>query len=590
MLLRIGVWAAVVWGQTPAVYDEIEYLSRAQGWAELISQLVGTGAWDPSSWQAAYGQGYWPPLHPLLLAPMAVFGQAFDSAARLVPVVFSVATTPLIFWLGLQIGGPVIARRCAWLHALYPTFIGFSHFLWAESLSAFLLVGLVCAALKVELSSQAQSGSKVRAWSLIGGLLGGLGALAKAPALLFVPVVAWWLYRRAQSRRLGVERAGILLMGCTLLVLPWLWAMFQEEGRWMPLSTLGGFNLALGNHPAVPAGYGSSWGDELSKSELRAWLDREATSSRADWRAVAGPLALDEIRRRPGPALRRAVERLRMMWTADVFLARHLVHGVYSGVFPKVHPRVRQWGAVFFIVTLALLYWILLGFILMACFWGPSSGEKALLILLVLAGSLPPALTLGMPRLHMPMWVLLLPLAAQGLGLQPKVFERGWKPKVKAGLVLTLLLFSISGADKLGLYLNPSSHFGAAVRVLEPWVGPAWASDRVLLRRRPSDRPWRIQAEGEQAAFLVVSSTSGDSRLSLRPEVLWLPGQEWKRLDVVVRAGGPFRLVIEKPTGDRVVFDPIGPDSSEWRDVEHGWGFKWLGGGPGIAFHPALGD
>ena len=137
LLLRLVAWAAAVWGKLPAVYDELGYLSRAQGWAELLTQLATSGFWDPAAWQNAYGDGYWPPLHPILLAPMVAFGAAFEPAARLVPVLLSTATTLLVFWLGLQIGGREVARVAAWLHALYPTFIGFSHFLWAESLSAF---------------------------------------------------------------------------------------------------------------------------------------------------------------------------------------------------------------------------------------------------------------------------------------------------------------------------------------------------------------------------------------------------------------------------------------------------------------------
>ncbi len=587
-LLRLGAWAVAIWGRLPALYDELGYLSRARGWAELAVRLVESGVWDAGSWQAAYGQGHWPPLHSLLLAPMVAFGEDFLPAARLVTVVVSTATTLLVFWLGALIGGRNVARCAAALHAFYPTFIGFSHLLWAETLSAFLLVGLACATFKADGATGEGNPSPLK-WSFLAGSVGGLGALAKANALIFVPVVVLWLCRPASTdRRRPWVRAAAVMLGCGLWVVPWLGVLHHEEGRWMPMSTLGGYNLALGNHPWVPPGYGSSWGDELSKSKMQSRLEEVASRTDSDWRTVAGLLALEEMRQQPGTTARRSVERIRMLWTADVFVARHVLHGAYVELYPTTsdgtYPTALQWAVVLLVAVLALSFWILLTCIGIGIFLGPQSAERTLLVLLAIAGSLAPALTLGFPRLHMPLLVILLPLA--GRSLERPRWKSDWASKAKVLAVLGWVLFSVSGAGRLGLYLNPSSLHSPAARVLEPWVGPTLVSDQILLRRKETSRSWQIRLENRQAAFLVIPvSTSGvPEPKALQPEVSWDPGEGWKRLEVVARAGASIRIVIESPSGDPMTFDPVRPGTGSWTDLdaESGSAFRWLGGGPGV--------
>ena len=434
-------------------------------------------------------------------------------------------------------------------------------------------------------------------WSFLAGAIGGLGALTKAHALIFVPAVALWLCRAVPSgRRQGLARAAAVVFGCGVLVLPWLGVLHQEEGRWVPLSTLGGFNLALGNNPWVPEGYGSSWGDDLSKSKMRVWIDREASRTDSDWRTVAGSLAQEEIRRQPATTARRIVERIRMLWTADVWVGRHVLHGAYVGLYPAApggaYPELIQWAAVLTVTILALLFWMLLTRIGIGILFGPRSADRALLLVLAIAGSVAPALTLGFPRLHMPLLVMLLPFAAQKPA-RP-IWGPGWQPKVKAAALLALLVFSVSGSRQLGLYLNPSGLHSPAARALEPWVGPTLVSDRVLLRRNQAAQPWRIRAEGDQAAFLVTPTTASgipEAKI-LQSEVTWAPGQRWERLEVVSRAGEPIRIVVERPTGDPLAFDPVGPETRSWNDLDthSGLAFRWLGGGPGVLASSAMGD
>ena len=174
------------------------------------------------------------------------------------------------------------------------------------------------------------------------------------------------------------------------------------------------------------------------------------------------------------------------------------------------------------------------------------------------------------------------------------IWGPGWQPKVKAAALLALLVFSISGSRQLGLYLNPSGLHSPAARALEPWVGPTLVSDRVLLRRNQAAQPWRIRAEGHQAAFLVTPITaSGIAEPKiLQSEVTWAPGQRWQRLAVVARAGERIRIVIEAPTSDPVTFYPVGPGTRSWSnlDDESGLAFRWLGGGPGVLSSSAMGD
>ncbi len=118
LLLLLPVWMADV----PLLYDEKDYVLRAEGFSALFTALLRGEGLDTAAWSQAYRGGLWPPLQALVLAPSMALGDAALPAARLVMVVLSAATTPLVERLARRMTCAPAAAVAAALHALYPTF------------------------------------------------------------------------------------------------------------------------------------------------------------------------------------------------------------------------------------------------------------------------------------------------------------------------------------------------------------------------------------------------------------------------------------------------------------------------------------
>lgn len=562
LALRCLALAAVVRSEVPLLYDESSYFDRALALRDLLVAYSRSECPADELWNRAYGRGHWPPLHAILLAGGLVIGGSTVAAARCVSVLLSALTTPLVFRLGLALS----TRRAAWaaagIHLLYPTFIAYSHYLWSETTAIF------CFLLALHLAIQAGEADRPRRRLQLAAGAGaacGLGALARAALLPCVLVVPVWLAARGGSRRSRAATSAAALIAGLIVLLPWQALAASQAGRFVPLTTLGGYNLALGNNPWVPAGYGSSWGHETSKTRLRAELVEIASRESISWEAAGYILAREEVLAHPVVFLRRAMERLQMLWAPDFFPLRHLFNAIYPPMPPSLVGFLSLLSVTAYLVLLTLSVCGLLS---------PAGlAHRSLIIALLVTGMLLPALTLGISRLHLPLLALLLPAAGHGLCmLLPPAQARARRVAILG--TLAILPVTVATVPRLvALYLVPSSYYAPVIDRF-PGVDVTY-SDRLVLR-------W---SGGPASALRMRLLTPQTQWSDGNRERHWAvgPGAADLALTVWSRTDRPWELEVAATAGGRAVrLRPV--TGSAWRTWQPtgipGLEVQWAGGGP----------
>lgn len=557
--LRLAVLLFVVWQDVPLLYDEVGYFGRATGFREIVLALVALESPSTAAWVDAYGLGQWPPVHSLILGIGLAIGGAQVGVARLVVVLLSALTTGLVYRLARALADEQSARIAAVLHLIYPTFIAFSHYLWSETTYSFLLAATVLAVVKTAAYEEPASGrSQARVMAATTGALLGLTVLTRAAALPLVLAIPAWLFWKLRGSIHDRAAPTIILAVASTMLLPWQALLFHQEGRFVPVTTLAGYNLALGNNRCV-ANCGSSWGDEINKRPLHVAIGEAARARDVDRDTAAAGIAWQEIQQHPWVASRRAAKRLAMFWAPDFFPLRHL--------FGVIYPPVPLWLApLVALVTvtsyITILVCVLVG--LMSARDRPP--DFSLLLCLALFGILPAAATIGISRLHFATLVVLLPAAGRGWG-------RVWEQKSRIPRWLGILagtggLLALTLPCVVGTYLTPSSYYRSVVGPVARWLGtPTEYSDRLELRG---------SVEG-----LSLEVLSADAWLTGRRRQ-WQSRAAESPTAVDVFSGGGEDISVRLTLDDRSVeVRPIRRDAwRAWRAVGiDGLEVRWAGGG-----------
>jgi 4-amino-4-deoxy-L-arabinose transferase-like glycosyltransferase len=229
-------WVAALPTRRP-VFDERQYIAHATRLAE------GKGYTDDAGRPTAY----WPVGYPALLSVCCRATARDHDCGVLLQIVLGVAACVLVSLIGNRAFGPRIGRGAALLLALYPNQVFYSTLNLTEPLYTVLLLASTLLLLK--------SAERGVALNAAAGLTLGLAALVRPVICLFPLALLCW-YRRLGwpfSKALGRT---VLAGTCMLIaVSPWLVRNHKVTGSWTVLSTTGGHNLWIGNHPGALGGY-----------------------------------------------------------------------------------------------------------------------------------------------------------------------------------------------------------------------------------------------------------------------------------------------------------------------------------------------
>jgi len=285
----------------------------------------------------------WPPGYPFFLAVfLRVLGAEGVFAAKLCQVLLDAVVGATIMLLARRLFKRAAALVAGILWCGYVPLIGFTHYLWPETL--FLAVFLPGLYLFVDWWLESATGCATGRKLMTAGLLIGLSLLIKEVGLWWCAVLcALILWRDCRQSIVGaVARSALFMLSVMVVVLPWTLRNVEVYGRYAPVgATLGqnvyfGMNGFYANFDYPPAmnrklGRRPNW---FSRPADEIWA-RSPALNIIDRSAENAARGLQFARERPMYMLRTRVKKLADWATPLSFFIRHCAMDIYGGALSK---------------------------------------------------------------------------------------------------------------------------------------------------------------------------------------------------------------------------------------------------------------
>jgi 4-amino-4-deoxy-L-arabinose transferase-like glycosyltransferase len=388
-----------------SLFDGEHYSRLATGLLEHGTYLNDRGR--PSA--------YWPPGYPLFMAAVyALFGVNIV-AVRVVQCLVGAATVALVH----RIARRVLDRSGAWLAALatalYPLFI----YSAGADMPVTLQIALIAGGVLLTLVAVERNSARA---ALGAGLLGAWATLVAGSALpAFLLFAVWMIWNRDGTAGHGHSRNIRLALACLLplIVIVGAWTVRNQQafGRPVLLSTNGGYNLWLGNHPGVKASTGNRAevpgtdevpGMEAEAARIWALPGNEATRDSAFTRRALEDIAADLPR-----FLRLSLSKSLELWA----------------LYPRPMNEDRPHLGLEKLASL-LSYGLLLPFALAWLFVSlPRSRVAFLVLFLFLIYSLVHAVILSKVRFRLPLDSFVIIYGSGGIVAAVRALSRRWLAK-----------------------------------------------------------------------------------------------------------------------------------------------------------------
>lgn len=243
LVIRLGAVLYLGDFRTPWVED----------WENIARTLVTRGYFGLDS-ISLYGPNpkgvtaFIPPVYPGFLALTIIFfGTSAWNAVRIIQAILSVVSVGLIYWLGRSsFRRTDVALLAALAAAVFPPLIGGVVEINAgifEVLSYELVVVLSLYALRQPTWWR---------WVIVGLALG-FAALVKSTILALLPFLLFylWVNRARPFFRTVVQPFAIVVVFAAVVISPWTVRNYRVLGEFIPISSNGGVNFWIGNHPGA---------------------------------------------------------------------------------------------------------------------------------------------------------------------------------------------------------------------------------------------------------------------------------------------------------------------------------------------------
>ena len=265
---------------------------------------------------------YWPPGYPLFLAAVYRCFGASIVAVRLAQGLLGAGTVVLVHRIARRVLDPAGARLAALATALYPLFI----YSAGADMPVTLLIALLCGGVLLAIVAVERDSA---AAALGAGVVGAWAVLTAGSTLpAFLLLVLWMAWCRdgrlggpqeppaAAAPRRGGARGLRLALLCLLPIVLVLgaWTLRNQRAFGQPvlLSTNGGYNFWLGNHPGVTARTGNLITDPGMQAEADRIWDLPGNEATRD--AVFSRLAVGYITSDVPRFLRLSADKLLAFW------------------------------------------------------------------------------------------------------------------------------------------------------------------------------------------------------------------------------------------------------------------------------------
>jgi 4-amino-4-deoxy-L-arabinose transferase-like glycosyltransferase len=352
---------------------------------------------------------YWPPGYPLFMAAIyKLFGVSLV-AVRVVQCVLGAGTVAVVHRIASRVLDRSGARLAALATALYPLFI----YSAGADMSVALQVALIATGVLLVLVAVERDSALA---ALGAGLLGAWATLVAGSALpaflLFAVWMAWTRNGEARpSRSRGVRLALFCLLPMVVILGAWVVRNQRAFGHPVLVSTNGGYNLWLGNHPGVKASTGNrNEVPGMEEEALRIWSipGNEATRDSAFTRQALEYIAADVPH-----FLRLSLSKFLELWA----------------LYPRPMIEDRPHLGLERLASL-LSYGLLLPFALVWLFLClPRSRVAVLVLLLFLIYSTVHAVILSKVRFRLPLDSFVIIYGSGGIVAAVRALNRRWRAK-----------------------------------------------------------------------------------------------------------------------------------------------------------------
>ncbi len=262
-------------------------------------------ATGPTAWEA--------PVYPLLVAGIfRVFGvYTFPSYVTTIGlnIFFSTLACIPVFFAGKRIGGLGVAAGGAWLWAVFPNAIIIPYeWVWDTSLSTLLAASILWATLGLEENHRARN------W--IGyGLLWGFTLMTNPTLLSGLPLFLGWLaYRAHQRGEDWILRPAMAVGMIALCCAPWTIRNYEVFHRFVPLRSVLGLQLWLGNNDA----YRTYFPGYLHPIDNTAERNQYIRVGEIDYMHGKLGEAVDWMTAHPGRVVKLSLRRFVGIWTGSL--------------------------------------------------------------------------------------------------------------------------------------------------------------------------------------------------------------------------------------------------------------------------------
>jgi 4-amino-4-deoxy-L-arabinose transferase-like glycosyltransferase len=246
-----------------------------------------------------------PPVYPFILAAIEkLFGLASTRSAWVILIMqcaFSAATCIPIYGLASNILGHRVAKRAAWIWALFPYAIVLpTNIIWESSFSALVLI---CGLLSFR---RAQFHDSLSRWVLL-GIYWAFACLLNAAFLLLLPALLVYtvLFTRNLSRQSIC--CGIAFVAC---LLPWTLRNYVVMHKLFPIRDNFALEFWLGNHQGSTSGFIPEIHPAFSSEELHRYQQLGELA----YMREKGSIAREYVVRQPSTFVANSLRRFENFW------------------------------------------------------------------------------------------------------------------------------------------------------------------------------------------------------------------------------------------------------------------------------------
>jgi 4-amino-4-deoxy-L-arabinose transferase-like glycosyltransferase len=406
-------------------------------WADEAHYVQLAAMWSRFGFYMGSPAYLWPPVYPAFITPfVSLFGEHGITAAKLCQVLLSGLIGASVVLLAIRLFSYRAAIVSGLLWAGYLPLIGYTHYLWPETL--FLCFLLPAVYLFTNLLGSDLSPRQTRIHLvLVGALLG--GAILTKEVALPLPLLFGLVYvgfKSRDSRGLRLIRAALLVASTVVIVMPWSLRNAEVYGRWIVGGSTLGRNMLWGvNAKYVNFDYTKPGMAEIlaAQGPVRRWLieppqglawKQSRMANRLDQSKENVYRALEFVRLHPGFYLRSRIKRLADWATPMSFFDRHYRLGLYQD------PLDLKWVRRTLITLSVLSTMLIMAGALPGLFWTLRAPEMRTIFLVVFLTCLPSVLMAAMSRYRVPVEPLMLVLtggflASGGEMSSARRWERG---------------------------------------------------------------------------------------------------------------------------------------------------------------------